>query len=67
MNHDRRNHRPYAADECASGSRGPARHYRALGAPRSHQSGGGRSRIIAAAISTGKELQNFHSSFAARE
>lgn len=44
-----------------------ARHYRALGTPRSHQSGAGCSRIIAAAISTGKELQNFHSSFAARE
>ena len=49
------------------GSRGTARRYRARGAPRSHQSPGGRSRIIAAATSTSRELQNFHSSFAARE
>ena len=43
------------------------RPYRSRGAPRVHQSSGGCSWIIDAAMSTGRELQNFHSSFAARE
>ena len=46
---------------------GTPRYNRLLGAPRSHQSDGGWSRISAAATSTWSELQNFHSSFAARE
>jgi hypothetical protein len=43
------------------------RAYRSFGAPRSHQSFGECSRIIAAATSTWRWLQNFQSSFAARE
>jgi hypothetical protein len=44
-----------------------ARHDRCRGAARSHQSRGGWSWIMAAAVSTWRELQKFHSSFAARE
>ena len=44
-----------------------ANRQRLIGSPRCHQSCGGTSRIIAAAISGWRRLQYFHSSFAARE
>lgn len=44
-----------------------ARRQRFLGAPRSHQSTAGRSRTMFAASSVSPRLQNFQSSFAARE